>query len=61
MSKEELASIMYDTIQNKILPLADDIIVYPAHGAGSSCGKNLGDENFSTIGEQRKNNYALQS
>lgn len=60
MSKEELASIMYDTIQNKILPLADDIIVYPAHGAGSSCGKNLGTENFSSIGEQRKNNYALQ-
>lgn len=60
LSKEELASIMYDTIQNKILPLADDIIVYPAHGAGSSCGKNIGTENFSTIGEQKKNNYALQ-
>ncbi len=60
MSKEELASIMYDTIQNKILPLADDIIVYPAHGAGSSCGKNLGSEKFSTIGEQKKTNYALQ-
>ncbi|MEO6455461.1 MAG: rhodanese-like domain-containing protein [Ginsengibacter sp.] len=60
MSKEELASIMFDTIQNKILPLADDIIVYPAHGAGSSCGKNLGAENFSTIGEQKENNYALQ-
>ncbi|MEO6329853.1 MAG: rhodanese-like domain-containing protein [Ginsengibacter sp.] len=60
MGKEELASIMYNTIQNKILPLADDIIVYPAHGAGSSCGKNLGTENFSTIGEQKKSNYALQ-
>jgi len=60
MSSVELARIMYDTIQNKILPLADDILVYPAHGAGSSCGKNLGPETFSTIGEQKKNNYALQ-
>lgn len=61
MSSTELAGIMYDTIQNKILPLADDILVYPAHGAGSSCGKNMGPETFSTIGEQRKSNYALQS
>jgi len=60
MSSEELASVMYDTIQNKILPLQDDIIVYPAHGPGSSCGKNLGPDTFSTIGEQKKNNYALQ-
>jgi hydroxyacylglutathione hydrolase len=60
MSSTELAGIMYETIQNKILPLADDIIVYPAHGAGSSCGKSMGPETFSTIGEQKKNNYALQ-
>ncbi|HMK04025.1 MAG TPA: MBL fold metallo-hydrolase, partial [Ferruginibacter sp.] len=60
MSSEELAGIMYDTIQNKILPLADDVLVYPAHGAGSSCGKNMGPETFSTIGEQKKTNYALQ-
>ena len=60
MSSAELAGIMYDTIQNKILPLADDIIVYPAHGAGSSCGKNMGPETFSTIGEQKQTNYALQ-
>jgi hydroxyacylglutathione hydrolase len=60
MSKEELAAIMYDTIQNKILPLADDVLVYPAHGAGSSCGKNLGLDTFSTIGEEKKTNYALQ-
>ncbi len=60
MSSEELAGIMYETIQNKILPLADDVIVYPAHGAGSSCGKNMGPETFSTIGEQRQSNYALQ-
>ena len=60
MSSAELAGIMYDTIQTKILPLADDVIVYPAHGAGSSCGKSMGPETFSTIGEQKKNNYALQ-
>ena len=60
MTSEELASVMYDTITNKILPLQDDIIVYPAHGAGSSCGKNLGTETFTTIGEQKKRNYALQ-
>jgi hydroxyacylglutathione hydrolase len=61
MSSEELAGIMYDTLQNKILPLADDILVYPAHGAGSSCGKNLGPDTFSTIGEQKQTNYALQT
>ncbi|HQW92793.1 MAG TPA: MBL fold metallo-hydrolase [Ferruginibacter sp.] len=60
MSSAELAGIMYETIQHKILPLADDVIVYPAHGAGSSCGKNMGPETFSTIGKQKKNNYALQ-
>ena len=60
MSSEELAGIMYDTLQNKIIPLADAIIVYPAHGAGSSCGKNLGPNTFSTIGEEKQNNYALQ-
>lgn len=60
MSKAELAEIMYDTIQNKIMPLADDVLVYPAHGAGSSCGKNLGPQSFSTIGEEKQNNYALQ-
>ncbi len=60
LSKEELASMMFDSLQEKIIPLPDDVIVYPAHGAGSSCGKNLGPENFSTIGEQKKLNYALQ-
>jgi glyoxylase-like metal-dependent hydrolase (beta-lactamase superfamily II)/rhodanese-related sulfurtransferase len=60
MTSEELAGIMYDTIHNKILPLADDVIVYPAHGAGSSCGKNLGPNTHSTIGDEKKNNYALQ-
>ena len=60
MTSAELAGIMYETIQNKIMPLADDVIVYPAHGAGSSCGKSMGPETFSTIGEQKKSNYALQ-
>lgn len=61
MSSEELAGIMYDTMQQKILPLNDDIIVYPAHGPGSSCGKNLGPNTYSTIGEQKQTNYALQN
>lgn len=60
LSSAELAGIMYNTIQNKIIPLPDDVLVYPAHGAGSSCGKNMGPETFSTIGEQKKYNYALQ-
>ena len=60
MSSEDLAEIMYNTIQQKIMPLHDDVIVYPAHGPGSSCGKNLGPNTFSTIGEQKQTNYALQ-
>ncbi|MDQ6763064.1 MAG: MBL fold metallo-hydrolase [Bacteroidota bacterium] len=60
MTSEELASIMYDTIQNKLMPLPDDVIVYPAHGAGSSCGKNISSETFSTIAIQKKTNYAMQ-
>ncbi|MEP6949197.1 MAG: MBL fold metallo-hydrolase [Ginsengibacter sp.] len=60
MTSAELASIMYDTIQNKLMPLPDDVIVYPAHGPGTSCGKNLGPETMSTIGEQKKSNYAMQ-
>ncbi|MCD6062967.1 MAG: fold metallo-hydrolase [Flavipsychrobacter sp.] len=61
LSKEELAGMMYDSLQTKIKTLADDIIVYPAHGPGSSCGKNLGPQTFSTIGEQKASNYALQN
>jgi glyoxylase-like metal-dependent hydrolase (beta-lactamase superfamily II)/rhodanese-related sulfurtransferase len=60
LSSEELAGIMYDTLQNKILPLPDEVIVFPAHGPGSACGKNLGPGTQSTIGLQRKENYALQ-
>lgn len=60
LSSEDLAGIMYDSIQNKIMPLADDIVVYPAHGPGSSCGKNMGPETQSTIGNEKQKNYALQ-
>ena len=59
MTKEDLAGMLYESLQAKIMPLADDVIMYPAHGAGSSCGKSLGKETFSTIGEQKQNNYAL--
>jgi hydroxyacylglutathione hydrolase len=61
MTKEELASMMYDSLNQKLLPLADDVIVYPAHGPGSACGKNIGKETWSTMGEQKKKNYALQN
>lgn len=60
LSKEELASVMYDSIHNKLLKLPDDVIVYPAHGAGSSCGKNISSETSSTIGNERKTNYAMK-
>jgi hydroxyacylglutathione hydrolase len=60
LSKEELAAMLYDSLNTKIVTLEDDVIVYPAHGAGSSCGKNIGPDNFSTIGEQKMTNYALQ-
>ncbi len=58
-TKEEMAALLYGSLQEKIIPLADDVIVYPAHGPGSSCGKNIGSATFSTIGEQKKTNYAL--
>ena len=60
ITMEELAGMLFDSLHQKIMPLADDVIVYPAHGAGSSCGKNLGSETFSTIGTQKQTNYALQ-
>lgn len=60
LTKEELAGFMYESLTNKIKPLNDNIIVYPAHGPGSSCGKNLGPDTFSTIGAQKASNYALQ-
>ncbi len=60
MTKEELAGMMYDSLHTKLMPLPDAVVVYPAHGAGSACGKNIGKETFSTIGEQKAKNYALQ-
>lgn len=60
LTMNDLAGMLYDSLQTKIIPLDDKVIVYPAHGAGSSCGKNLGVETYSTIGEQKQNNYALQ-
>jgi len=60
LSQEELAGMLYESLNKKIIPLEDDVIVYPAHGAGSSCGKNIGTDTFSTIGEQKLSNYALQ-
>lgn len=61
LTMQDLAGMMYDSIHTKLFPLADDVIVYPAHGAGSACGKALGKETFSTIGEQKKHNYALEA
>ncbi len=59
-SADQLASMLYDSLRDKLLPLPDDTLVYPAHGAGSLCGKHLSTDTVSTIGEQRKYNYALQ-
>ncbi len=61
MTQEQLAGILYDSLRNKIMTLADDVIVYPAHGAGSACGKNLSKETVGTIGEQKQVNYALRA
>jgi len=61
MTQEQLAGILYDSIRTKIMPLADEVIIYPAHGAGSACGKNLSKETVGTIGDQKANNYALRS
>ncbi len=61
LTQEDLAGMLYESLRNKILPLPDDIIVYPAHGAGSSCGKNMSKETFDTLGNQKKVNYALQN
>ena len=61
MTKEQLAGTLYDSLRNKIMPLADDIIVYPAHGAGSACGKNMSKETSDTLGHQKQTNYALRA
>ncbi|UBZ12269.1 MBL fold metallo-hydrolase [Flagellimonas marinaquae] len=61
MTQEELAGTLFDSLRNKIMPLADDVIVYPAHGAGSACGKNMMKETVDTLGNQKKMNYALRA
>lgn len=60
LSKEELAAMLYDSLRAKILPLPETVIVYPAHGPGSSCGKNLGPHTFSTLKDEKETNYALR-
>ncbi|GGD24307.1 MBL fold metallo-hydrolase [Flavobacterium orientale] len=61
MTQEQLAGLLFDSLRTKIMTLADDVIVYPAHGAGSACGKNLSKETVGTIGEQKATNYALRA
>ena len=61
MTQEELAGTLFESLRTKIMPLADDVIVYPAHGAGSACGKNMMKETVDTLGNQKKMNYALRA
>lgn len=60
LTQDELAGLLFDSLRNKIMPLSDDITVYPAHGAGSACGKNMMKETVDTLGNQKKVNYALR-
>lgn len=61
MTQEQLAGILFHSLRDKVMTLADDVVVYPAHGAGSACGKNMSKETVSTIGEQKQKNYALRA
>ncbi len=61
ITQEDLAGWLYDSLRNKIMPLADDVIVYPGHGAGSACGKKMAAETTGTLGEQKRTNYALRA
>lgn len=61
LTKEDLAGHLYDSLHHKIMPLPDDVVVYPAHGAGSACGKNMSKETFDTLGHQKQVNYALKA
>ncbi|AUC80537.1 MBL fold metallo-hydrolase [Nonlabens sp. MB-3u-79] len=61
LTEKDLAGFLYDSLRNKIMPLADDVIVYPAHGAGSACGKNMMKETVDTLGNQKQMNYALRA
>lgn len=60
MTQEDLAGLLYESLMNKIMPLSDDVTVYPAHGAGSACGKNMMKETVDSLGNQKKMNYALR-
>lgn len=60
LTKEDLAEMLYDSLRDKIMPLEDDLLIYPAHGAGSACGKNLSKDTVDTLGHQKKTNYALR-
>lgn len=60
MTQEELAGLLYESLRNKIMPLDNDIMVYPAHGAGSACGKNMSTDRMDTLGHQKVKNYALR-
>ena len=61
ITKDDLAGFLFESLRNKVMPLADDVIVYPAHGAGSSCGKNLSTDTWGYLGDQKKTNYALRA
>ncbi|MBP6826697.1 MAG: MBL fold metallo-hydrolase [Saprospiraceae bacterium] len=61
MTQEQLAETLFDSLRNKVMTLPDDVIVYPAHGAGSACGKNMSKETFDTLGHQKLANYALRA
>ncbi|MCB0706768.1 MAG: MBL fold metallo-hydrolase [Saprospiraceae bacterium] len=61
LTQEDLAGWSFDSLRNKIMPLPDEVIVYPAHGAGSACGKNMSSETWSTLGQQKATNYALRA
>ena len=61
LTEKDLAGYLYESLQQKILPLNDDVIIYPGHGAGSACGKNMSKETQDTLGNQKKTNYALQA
>jgi glyoxylase-like metal-dependent hydrolase (beta-lactamase superfamily II)/rhodanese-related sulfurtransferase len=61
ITQEDLAGFLYESLHNKIMPLPDDVLVYPAHGAGSACGKNMSKETFDTLGNQKATNYALKA
>ena len=61
ITQEDLAGFLYESLHNKIMPLPNDVLVYPAHGAGSACGKNMSKETWDTLGNQKQNNYALKA